>query len=320
MAISRKLASKLHWPPPGLRYNARGWEIGVMGFLRERSGAWCPEKIIAFAGAVAPALWLSGRVLLNDLGPRPVTEVTHFTGDWTVRFLYLALAVSPARRIFMAPRLILMRRSLGVAAFAYAFVHLSLYVLDQHFDLGRVAWEIVLRFYLTIGFVALLGLTALAATSFDRAIRQLGSQRWNQLHRAVYAIAVLAQVHFLLQSKNDVWQPMLMLGFLAWLFGYRLLFKFAGEVTSVRLIGLAAVSAALTAVSETTWYAVRTGVDPWLVFSANFDFSYEIRPAWLVLASGLAVAAAGWIWRQRTTLRKMWSRAFVGEAGVQSAS
>ena len=291
-----------------------------MGFLRERSGAWCPEKIIAFAGAVAPVLWLAGRVWFNDLGPRPVTEAIHLCGDWTVRFIYLALAVSPARRIFMAPRLILMRRTLGVAAFAYAFLHLSLYVLDQHFDLGQVAWEIVLRFYLTIGFVALLGLITLAATSFDRAIRYLGSQRWNQLHRAVYAIAVLAQVHFLLQSKNDVWQPMLMLGFLAWLFGYRLLFKIAGEVTFVRLLGLALVSAAITAVSETTWYAVKTGADPWLILSANFDFSYEIRPAWFVLASGLVVAGTGWIWRQRTTLRKIWSRAVVGETGVQSAS
>ena len=131
---------------------------------------------------------------------------------------------------------------------------------------------------------------------------------------------MLAQVHFLLQSKNDVWQPMLMLGFLAWLFGYRLLFKFAGEVTFVRLVGLAIVSAATTAVSESTWYAVKTGADPWLILSANFDFSYEIRPAWFVLASGLVVAGAGWIWRQRTTLRKIWSRAFVGETGVQSAS
>jgi sulfoxide reductase heme-binding subunit YedZ len=291
MAVSRKLASKLHWSLCALRYNARR-EIGTMGFLRERSGAWSPEKIIAFAGAVAPALWLAGRVWLNDLGPRPVTEAIHFTGDWTVRFLYFALAVSPARRIFMAPRLILM----------------------------QVTWEIVLRFYLTIGFVALLGLIALAATSFDRVIRQLGGQRWNQLHQVVYAIAVLAQVHFLLQSKNDVWQPMLMLGFLAWLFGYRLLFKFAGEVTFVRLVGLAVASATLTAASETTWYAVKTGVDPLLIFFANFDFSYELRPAWCVLASGLAVAGAGWIWRQRTTLRKIWSRTFVGETGVQSAS
>ncbi len=291
-----------------------------MAFLRERSGAWCPEKVVAFAGALLPAVWLAGRILLHDLGPRPVTEAIHFNGDWAVRFLYIALAVSPARRIFMAPRLILMRRILGVAAFAYALFHLTLYVLDQHFDLRQVAWEIVLRFYLTIGFVALAVLIALAATSFDRAIRYLGSMRWNQLHRCVYALAVLAQVHFLLQSKNDVWEPMLMLGFLAWLFGYRLLFRFAGEVTFARLVGLAVLCACLTAVAETTWHAVATGVNAWMIFLANFDFSYDIRPAWWVLAAGLAVAVAGSLWRQRAIARRIWSRAFAGETRVQSAS
>lgn len=291
-----------------------------MAFLRERSGAWCPEKVVAFAGTLLPVLWLAGRVWTNDLGPRPVTEAIHFGGDWAVRFLYLALAVSPFRRIFMMPRLILMRRILGVAAFAYACLHLTLYVLDQHFDVRQVASEIVLRFYLTIGFVALLALIALAGTSSDRAIRHLGSERWNQLHRCVYAIAVLAQVHFLLQSKNDVWQPMLMLGFLAWLFGYRLLFRVFGEVTFVRLVGLALVCAGVTAGAETAWHAIRTGFDPWMIFLANLDFSYQIRPAWWVLAAGLAVAATGWLWRQRMTARRIWSRAFAGETGVQSAS
>ena len=291
-----------------------------MAFLRERSGAWCPEKVVAFVGALLPALWLFGRVWMHDLGPRPFTEAIHFIGDWTVRFLYLTLAVSPARRIFMAPRLILMRRTLGVATCAYALFHLTLYVLDQQLDLSKVAWEIVLRFYLTIGFVALLGLIALAVTSFDRAVRYLGSQRWNQLHMLVYAIAVLAQIHFLLQSKNDVWEPMLMLGFLVWLFGYRLFFALAGEVTFLRLVALAVLSAYLTALTETGWYAFKTGVNVWMIFLANFDFSYDIRPAWWVLAASLAVAAASLIWRQRTTVRRIWSRAFAGETGVQSAS
>jgi len=291
-----------------------------MAFLRERSGAWCPEKVVAFVGVLLPALWLLGRVWLNDLGPRPFTEAIHFVGDWTVRLLYLTLAVGPARRIFMAPRLILMRRTLGVATFAYALLHLTLYVFDQRFDLAKVASEIVLRFYLTIGFVALVGLITLAATSFDRAIRYLGAQRWNQLHLLVYAIAVLAQIHFLLQSKNDVWEPTLMLGFLTWLFGYRALFAVAGEVTFVRLVALAVACAGVTAAFETAWYAFTTGVNAWMIFRANFDFSYDIRPAWWVLAAGLALALAILLWRQRTTARKIWSRAFSGEAGVQSAS
>ena len=291
-----------------------------MAFLRERSGAWCPEKIVAFVGVILPALWLAGRIWFNDLGPRPVTEAIHFIGDWTVRLLWLTLAVSPARRIFMAPRLILVRRTLGVAAFSYALFHFCLYIVDQHFDLRQVASEVVLRFYLTIGFVALTGLIALGATSFDRAVRYLGSGRWNQLHLLVYPIALLAQIHFLLQSKNDVWQPMLMAGFLVWLFGYRLLFRFAGEVTELRLVGLAVASACLTAVFETAWYALRSGANAWMVFLANLDFSYEIRPAWWVLAAGLAVAFASLIWRQRPSARRTPSRAFAGSTGVHSAS
>jgi methionine sulfoxide reductase heme-binding subunit len=291
-----------------------------VAFLRERSGAWCPEKIVAFVGVILPALWLAWRVWSNDLGPRPVTEAIHFIGDWTVRFLWLTLAVSPARRIFMAPRLILMRRTLGVATFVYALSHFSLYIVDQHFDLRQVASEVVLRFYLTIGFVALIGFIALAATSFDRAVRYLGSARWNQLHLLVYPIALLAQIHFLLQSKNDVWQPMLMAGFLVWLFGYRLLFRFAGEVTELRLVGLAVLSACLTATIETAWYALRTGVNAWMVFLANFDFSYDIRPAWWVLAAGLTVAIASFIWRQRPSARRTPARAFAGSTGVHSAS
>ena len=220
----------------------------------------------------------------------------------------------------MAPRLILMRRTLGVAAFVYALSHFSLYIVDQHFDLRQVASEVVLRFYLTIGFVGLVSFTALAATSFDRAVRYLGSARWNQLHVLVYPIALLAEIHFLLQSKNDVWQPMLMAGFLVWLFGYRLLFRFAGEVTELRLVGLAVLSACLTAVIETAWYALRTGVDASMVFLANFDFSYDIRPAWWVLAAGLTVAIASFIWRQRPSARRTPSRAFAGSTGVHSAS
>ena len=85
-------------------------------------------------------------------------------------------------------------------------------------------------------------------------------------------------------------------------------------------IAVAVLSACLTALTETGWYAFKTGVNVWMIFLANFDFSYDIRPAWCVLAAGLAVAAASLIWRQRTTARRIWSRAFAGETGVQSAS
>jgi sulfoxide reductase heme-binding subunit YedZ len=262
-----------------------------MPFLREKNGRPSPEKIAACIGAILPVLWLAYRTWIGDLGPRPVTAAIHFTGDWAVRMLLISLAVTPARRLFGWGKLINARRTLGVAAAGYAALHFTLYVVDQKFDLFKVASEIVLRFYLTIGFIALLALLALAATSFDAAIRRLG-KGWTTLHMAAYPIAVLAILHFMLQKKLEIDEPILMAGFLFWLFGYRLANRYAKPVTIMHLLGLAVMSTLLAAVLEASWFAVRTGVDAGRVFGNNFDFEYEIRPVWWVLAAGLAVAAA----------------------------
>ena len=150
-----------------------------MPFLRERSGRWSPVKSVAFAASILPAIWIAYQAATGDLGARPVTEAIHQAGDWALRFLFVTLAITPAQRILHYPRIILARRTLGVASAGYALLHLSLYVLDQHFDLFKVASEIVLRIYLLIGAVALAGLITLASTSTDAAISRLGSARWN---------------------------------------------------------------------------------------------------------------------------------------------
>src|SRR5260221_5583822 len=185
-----------------------------MPFLRERSGRWSPVKIVAFVAALLPALGIAYQAVTGDLGVRPVTEAIHQAGDWALRFLLITLAITPAQRILNYPRIILARRTLGVASAAYAVLHLSLYVLDQHFDLFKVASEIVLRIYLTIGALVLASLIALASTSTDAAISRLGSARWHLLHRLVYVIAPLAAVHFFIQSKLNIYQPVLMAGVL----------------------------------------------------------------------------------------------------------
>jgi sulfoxide reductase heme-binding subunit YedZ len=280
----------------------------LMPFLREKTGNWSPEKIAAFALAILPLLWLTGRILLDDLGARPITEVTHFTGRWTVRLILLALAITPARRLLNWPKLINTRRTLGVAAACYAVFHFSLYIIDQKFKLGVVASEIVLRIYLTIGFTALTGLIALGVTSTDAAVRRLG-KRWGTLHRLVYVIGILAIVHFTLQKKLDIYEPTLMMGFLIWLLAWRGVQRWRREVGFVSLIALAIFSGLATALFEVAWYGTLTGVAPRRILAANLMFEFSIRPAWWVLAAGLAVAIASlgaqWLWLRESARAKL---------------
>ena len=280
-------------------FGDNGERASVMPFLREKSGRWSPEKILAFAVAIGPILWLSGRLALDDLGPRPVTEAIHFTGRWAVRLLLVSLAITPARWLFSAGKLILARRTLGVAACCYAVLHFLLYVIDQKYNLATVATEIAFRVYLLIGFAALIGLIALGVTSTDAAIRRLGP-RWNTLHRVAYVIGVLAILHFMMQKKLDIYEPTLMAGCLLWLLGYRLWRRNGAKFALPHLARLALVSAGLTAVLEALWYMARTGVSALRVLEANLMFDVSVRPMWWVLSAGLAVAAAHlmvqWLW------------------------
>ena len=169
-------------------------------------------------------------------------------------------------------------------AFAYAFAHFGLYIVDQKYDLLHVGAEIALRFYLTIGFVALLGLGALAATSTDSMIKRLGGPRWNQLHKAIYVLSALAIFHFYLQSKADVSEPVMMTGYFAMLMIYRQLVKRAPLWGAV--VGSVAIAVPLTALLEATWYAIRRHYDFWEVLGANIDFDMFPRPTAYVLAAG----------------------------------
>ena len=250
-----------------------------------------PEKVVAFAIAVAPAAWLVGLAYGGALGARPVTEAIRISGDWALRLFWLVLLVSPARRILAAPRLIRARRILGLGAFGLATLHFGLYALDQQFDWIEVGLEVLLRTYLTVGAAAMIGLAVLAASSSDRAVSRLGSERWNWLHRGVYAVATLSWVHFLLRSRTNTFEPMLMFGLLTWLMGYRLIHRLTWDVTAARLMGLAVAAAALTAIAETCWHAAATGVDARRILAAHLDIAYGLRPAWWVLAVGVAAAA-----------------------------
>lgn len=295
-----------------------------MPFLREKSGRWSPEKIVAFTGVCMPACWLTWRAWSGDLSAaRPINDAIHAAGNYTIWLIVLSLAITPARRLFMAPKLINMRRTLGVAAFCYAALHLTLYFVQEKFDLAKVASEIVLRIYLTIGFVALIGLIALAATSTDGMIRRLGGERWNRLHKLIYPIAILGIIHFLMQTKLDITESVMAFGFLIWLLGYRVVHRYVGSITYIWSIALTFTASVLTAIAEAGWYGVTTGVMWWRVFAANLDWNMAPRPAHWVLIVGLAVTLASFLWSlrpQRPKARKVSSRAPFGAVQVQSGS
>jgi methionine sulfoxide reductase heme-binding subunit len=211
----------------------------------------------------------------------------------------LALAVTPARAVFNWPQVVQLRRILGVTAACYAGAHLIVFFVDKKWDLLTVASEIALRFYLTIGFVTLLGLVALAVTSTDGWQKRLG-RNWKRLHKIVFALAVLGLFHYFLQAKADVTSAALAAGFFIWLMLWRQLRK-PWQTKLLALLPLAAVAAAATALLEAGWYEAATKLHGWMVLQANWDSDVGLRPAHVVLVCGLAVFLVA-------AARRLWSR------------
>lgn len=265
----------------------------------DRAGRFSALKCAVFAATLLPAAWLAQAAATDALGAKPVTAAIYQSGDWAIRFLLLSLAVTPFRRITGWVRVIPVRRLLGLAALAYAVLHLVLYAMDLNWDVLRVGSEIVLRIYLTIGFVALVAMAMLGATSTDAAIQRLG-KRWNRLHQLTYGIALLGVLHFFMQSKVNASQATLMAGLFLLLMAYRLMHTLGFRVGSPLLLsGVAVASALATAGVEYAWYAIGTTVPAARVFSANLLFPDLIRPAWWVLFSGLGVALLALAWNAR---------------------
>lgn len=181
-------------------------------------------KVVLFVLAILPFIWLLYGVVTNNLGANPTEYLTRATGDWTLRFLCLTLAVTPLRSITSTPQLVRFRRMLGLFVYFYAVLHLLCYVwFDMEFNLADIVKDIPKRPFILVGFTAFLLLTPMAATSFNRAIKAMGAKRWQMLHKAIYVIAGLAILHFfwMRAGKNNFAEVWVYACILALLLGWR---------------------------------------------------------------------------------------------------
>ena len=255
---------------------------------RDRRGKFLPFKAAVLVAVCIPFLLSAWWWVQGELGARPIIEMIHYTGLWTIRFLLISLAVTPLRAALDWPRLLLVRRMLGVTAMVYGLLHLTLYALDQTWSLGVVVSEIVHRFYLTIGFFTLLTLAALGATSTDAATRRMG-RWWKRLHRLAYPAAVLAVLHYFIQSKANVSEPVFVAGLYVWLMLWRVMpVRWQRRVAAYPV--LAVLAAAAAAWIEFAWYDMATHINAWRVLGANETLAFGPRPAQLVALTALGLA------------------------------
>jgi sulfoxide reductase heme-binding subunit YedZ len=259
---------------------------------KDRTGAFSVLRLVVFLALLAPAGSLLYDALTGAQEPEPLRGAMHDSGTYAIRILLLSLLVTPLRQMWRWPRLAELRRMVGLFVLAYALLHLLLYIAYQNWGLLRALSEIALRFYLTIGIIAVLGLVTLGITSTDGWVHRMGGRRWRQLHRVVFLVATLGLLHFALQSKSDVTEPMLTAGLFLWLVLYRVVAPDGGSPGFWALLAVGLGAGLATALGEAAWYALKTGVDARRVLEANLDVSFGLRPALWVLVVGLGLALA----------------------------
>lgn len=166
-------------------------------------------KAAVFALCLVPAGRLVWAAFHNELGANPIEFITHKTGDWTLIFLVLTLAITPARKLLGFPELIRFRRMLGLFAFFYVFLHFSTWIgLDKFFDWPEMWHDVHKRPFITAGFTGFVLMIPLALTSTSGWIRRLGGRRWRLLHRLIYVSAIAGVIHYYWLVKSDIRKPL----------------------------------------------------------------------------------------------------------------
>jgi sulfoxide reductase heme-binding subunit YedZ len=195
-----------------------------------------------WAACLAPLVLLLYRAATGDLSANPISFVTNWLGDWTLRILLASLAMTPLRILFGVSWPLGLRRLLGLFAFAYALLHLSVWlVLDHFFDWPQMGADIAKRPYITVGMTAVVLMVPLAATSTKAAVKRLGGKNWQRLHRLAYVVGVCAVLHYLWVAKKANPDPYyyaaalaLLLGIRAWDWGRRRVGRARDPLSPVR--------------------------------------------------------------------------------------
>jgi methionine sulfoxide reductase heme-binding subunit len=182
---------------------------------------WLQPAVLA--GSLVPFAWILLQAALGRLGANPIEKALHQLGLLALIFVWACLSCTPLKALFGWNWPIRLRKTLGLLGFFSALAHFTTYlVLDQGLRLGKVLADVVKRPFIAVGFLALLLLVPLAVTSTKRALQRLGFKRWKRLHRLIYAVAVLASVHFVLGVKSHRGEPLIYAAVLGVLFAVRI--------------------------------------------------------------------------------------------------
>ena len=182
-------------------------------------------KPSVFILSTVPFIIILYKIFLSKLGPEPIKEITHHTGEWTLLFIIFTLAMSPLKKITNMNIWISIRRMLGLFVFFYASLHMLTYVgLDYRFDINEISKDILTKRFIFVGFAAWLLLIPLALTSSKKMMNIL-KHYWKKIHRLIYLIALLGVTHFIWLVKKDITEPLIYLLIILFLLAFRVRFK-----------------------------------------------------------------------------------------------
>ena len=182
-------------------------------------------KPSVFILSTVPFIIIVYKIFLNKLGPEPIKQITHHTGEWTLLFIIFTLAMSPLKQITNMNIWISIRRMLGLFVFFYASLHMLTYVgLDYRFDINEISKDILTKRFIFVGFAAWLLLVPLALTSSKKMMNIL-KHYWKKIHRLIYLIALLGVTHFIWLVKKDITEPLIYLLIILFLLAFRVRFK-----------------------------------------------------------------------------------------------